>query len=65
MKIMETIGIDVSKVTLDVCIHSNQELATFENANKGFAQLLKWGYRSSPTQRSIFLFSFTFHSPSP
>ena len=58
MKIMETIGIDVSKVTLDVCIHSNQELATFENSNKGFAQLLKWGYRSSPHPKEHIFIAF-------
>jgi len=58
MKITETIGIDVSKATLDVCIHSNQELATFENSGKGFAKLLKWGYRSSSHQKEHIFIAF-------
>jgi len=58
MKITETIGIDVSKATLDVCIHSNQELATFENSPKGFALLLKWCYRSSSHPREHVFIAF-------
>ena len=58
MKITETIGIDVSKATLDVCIHSNHELATFENSTKGFALLLKWAYRSSSHPREYIFIAF-------
>ncbi len=58
MKIMETIGIDVSKATLDACIHSNQELATFENSGKGFSKLLKWGYTSSSHQKEHIFIAF-------
>ena len=58
MKITETIGIDVSKATLDVCTHSNQQLAIFDNSPKGFALLLKWGYRSSPHPRENIFFAF-------
>jgi transposase len=48
MKIKETIGIDVSKSTLDACIHSSQVSATFENSKKGFTRLVKWAYGNSP-----------------
>ena len=58
MKITETIGIDVSKATLDVCTHSNQQLAIFENSPKGFALLLKWGYRSSPHPKENIFIAF-------
>lgn len=42
MDFKEFIGIDVSKLTLDVCIHSTQDLMIFENSEKGFKLLLKW-----------------------
>jgi len=42
MEIKETIGIDVSKATLDASIHSNKRSATFENTEKGMSLLVKW-----------------------
>lgn len=42
MKIKETIGIDVSKLTIDVTIHSTQAYNKFENDPKGFKVMLKW-----------------------
>ena len=42
MKIKQTVGIDISKLTFDVRIHSNQAYKVFENTKKGFNQLLKW-----------------------
>ena len=41
-EITESIGIDVSKVTLDVFIHTKQLHKQFLNNKKGFAELLKW-----------------------
>jgi len=41
MKILDTVGIDMSKLTFDVRIHSNQAYAQFENTKKGFEKLLK------------------------
>ncbi len=35
MNIKETIGIDMSKLTFDVRIHTNQMYETFENSKKG------------------------------
>lgn len=58
MKITETIGIDVSKATLDVCTNSNQQLAIFENSPKGFGLLLKWAYRSSSHPKENIFFAF-------
>lgn len=58
MKIKETIGIDVSKLTLDACIHSNQQSATFENSVKGFTLLVKWAYVNSECSKEHILFVF-------
>jgi len=58
MKIKETIGIDVSKLTLDACIHSNQQSLTFENSKKGFALLVKWAYVNSEHSKEHVLFAF-------
>jgi len=42
MKVLETIGIDVSKATVDVRIHSSQAYCNFENSVKGFRRLYEW-----------------------
>lgn len=42
MDFKEFIGIDVSKLTLDVYIHSTQHTNVFENTEKGYNLLLKW-----------------------
>lgn len=47
MKSYLFIGIDISKVTLDVCVFSSPAIADshyhqFSNSSKGFPQLLKW-----------------------
>lgn len=41
-EIKESIGIDVSKATLDVFIHSKKVHKQFVNNKKGFVALLKW-----------------------
>lgn len=38
----DAIGIDVSKETIDVRIHTSQSFKQFQNKNVGFKQLLKW-----------------------
>lgn len=40
MKIKQTIGIDISKLTFDVRIHSNQMYAVLDNAKEGFKKCL-------------------------
>jgi hypothetical protein len=42
MEIKETIGIDVSKATLDVCIHSTGDKGKFANNTNGFKKLIAW-----------------------
>ncbi|MEZ5023050.1 MAG: IS110 family transposase [Chitinophagales bacterium] len=61
MNIRETVGIDISKLTIDVRIHSNQMFEQFENSNKGFVKLLKWvnKYSSFSNNETIFIFEHT------
>lgn len=56
-KIQETVGIDLSKSTLDACIHSTQDVAKFKNTIKGFKELLKWRNKHSPYSESETLFA--------
>jgi transposase len=46
MKMEDAVGIDVSKETIDVRIHTSQGLNQFQNKNTGFKQLLKWVVKS-------------------
>ena len=41
MKIIDVVKIDVSKLTIDVIIHSNQQYYQFENTRVGFRRLTK------------------------
>lgn len=61
MKIKQTIGIDVSKLNLDVIIHSNQSYNVFENNFKGFSMLLKWVEKNNPIpkEQTLFIFEHT------
>ena len=61
MKIKETIGIDVSKLTVDVCIHSNQQHEVFENTPVGFKKMIKWVDKlcKYSAQESLFVFEHT------
>ena len=58
MKILDTVGIDVSKLTFDVKIHSSQSYSQFENSKKGFKQLLNWTYKNSNFSKENILFVF-------
>lgn len=58
MKIKEIIGIDVSKLTVDVFIHSTKDKACFENTIKGLNQLIKWVFLTSHYSREKVLFVF-------
>lgn len=61
MKIKETVGIDLSKLSLDAFIHSNKEVDTFENSLVGFKGLIKWHKKNSPysTSETLFVFEHT------
>lgn len=58
MKIKQTIGIDISKLTFDVRIHSNQVCAVFENETKGFKKLIKWVNKNNPFSEDETLYIF-------
>ncbi|WP_445721545.1 hypothetical protein [Flavobacterium sp.] len=61
MRIKQTIGINISKLTFAVCIHSNQMFHQFENTNKGFKKLIKWvkSNVSFSKDETIFIFEHT------
>lgn len=42
MKFKETAGVDVSKLTIDVCIHLKGKHKQFKNNTKGFRAFVKW-----------------------
>jgi transposase len=61
MKTKEIIGIDVSKLMIDACIHSKQLVSEFENSNKGFVKMMTWVLSNSTflTQEMLFVFEHT------
>jgi len=56
MQILDTVGIDMSKLNFDVRIHSTQSYAQFENSNKGFKKLIIWTYKNSSFARENIFF---------
>ena len=58
MKIKETVGIDISKLTFDVRIHSNQTFKVFENSIKGFKMMTYWVYKNSSFLKDEIMFVF-------
>lgn len=58
MKIKQTIGIDISKLTFDVRIHSNQMYLLFDNNNSGFDKMLKWVEQNNRFKQSETLYIF-------
>ena len=58
IKIKDTVGIDLSKLSLDAFIHSNKVVDTFENSLKGFKELIKWHKKNSSYSTSETLFVF-------
>lgn len=61
MNFKQIVGIDISKLTFDVRIHSNQEYRAFENSNKGFKELIKWVNRNNPfeVKQTLYIFEHT------
>jgi len=63
-EITESIGIDVSKATLDVFIHTKRLHKQFLNNKKGFAELLKWVKNEvSKIEETIWCFEHTVTLP--
>ncbi len=58
MKFKETIGIDVSKLTLDACIHSQEKMIQVTNNKKGYLKLLSWVKKSALCSIEDILFCF-------
>ena len=58
MKFEEVIGIDVSKLTLDACIHSLQIFTQVPNTKKGYSKLFSWAARSTGCSLEQILFCF-------
>ena len=56
MNFKEFIGIDISKLTIDVRIHSNQMASVFENNKSGFEKMIKWISKNSPFKKEDMLF---------
>jgi len=57
MKIKQTIGIDVSKKTLDVFIHSEKKHKCFKNEPQGFTSLVCWVEEHSPFENKETLYA--------
>jgi transposase len=58
MKFKDTIGIDISKLSFDVRIHSNQMFRQFENTNKGFKQLVDWVNSNNQFSKNEIIYIF-------
>ncbi len=58
MKVSDVIGIDVSKLTIDVRIHIDQRYGQFENSKKGFDKMCNWVFKNNPTPKEEILFVF-------
>lgn len=58
MEIIDVVGIDVSKLTVDVVLHKNKAYYQFENSNKGFNRLCKWALSQSKVDKENLLFVF-------
>jgi len=58
MEIIDVVGIDVSKLTIDVVIHQSKNYRQFENTNKGFSMLCKWALSKSKVDKDKLLFVF-------
>lgn len=58
MKFTETIGIDVSKLTLDASIHGQQFLIQVPNTKKGHLKLLSWAITNTGCSIENILFCF-------
>jgi transposase len=59
-KVTETIGIDVSKLTLDVYVRTTKVHKQFSNDLKGFKQIVKWSLKQKINlEETLFCFEHT------
>lgn len=62
MKIKETVGIDISKLTFDARIHTSGAYQSFDNQTRGYQDLVSWAYKNTPFSKEgdiIFVFEHT------
>lgn len=61
MKIKETIGIDISKLTFDVVVHTTKAYQSFENSKKGITEMISWAFENTvqPKENVLFVFEHT------
>ena len=61
MKFQEVIGIDVSKSTLDACLHSLGIFLEVENSKSGYRKIISWVKKNSayPLDQVLFCFEHT------
>ena len=60
MNFKNVIGIDVSKNTIDVCIHNSQSFRQFKNTKKDLVSFLEWDKQNVENHLSIlFVFEHT------
>jgi len=60
MKFKEFIGIDISKLTFDVRIHSNQKAIVFDNNTTGYAKMAKWIEKHTECSKGQILFGLEY-----
>jgi transposase len=58
MKFTETIGIDVSKNTIDAAIHLSKKHKCFKNTKVGFEEMIKWVENNTTIPSDELLFAF-------
>ena len=58
MEIKEIIGIDISKSTLDGCLHTSGLQEVFDNGFEGIADLVGWSLENSKVGKENLLFVF-------
>lgn len=58
MQVKEIVGIDVSKLTLDGCIHSVRLPAVFDNSWEGIESLVAWSLANSEHEPAALMFVF-------
>lgn len=58
MKIKETVGIDISKLTFDARIHTTQSYRSFDNEARGYRDLVSWAYKNTSFSKEDIIFVF-------
>lgn len=58
MKIKETVGIDISKLTFDARVHTTQVFKSFSNDAKGYKKLISWAYKNTSFSKENIIFVF-------